>query len=354
MILKKFSSYLACFALIITVAGLSGCKKNNLIKQELEHVSLSQELPSVTDTIYTKLIDADENVYEQQIAACELYSEAYQITKTVDFVEKYKDTVKKKMVAYYCNSRRKELQEKITTGLHDNVYTLVKNVNDCTNMSAYLKRVNFDTVEFYDYYTDYINSLDTDKALCRILTCFYERNNILVFHFLDEHKEEVILAAINVIQNNSQAEENLNVYILKNNNIIDALNAVYGGIPTEYAQVVTDSSICLSRKMLEENKKLSAEDIDKLMQQLGESTPKPSPTPEPSNTPVPTATPNSSPIPTVVQSVKSIETLPPTQQPIHNTAASQPSTPTIQPQVQNSKHEPPQPTEQYTTYIFGE
>ena len=277
-----------CTVLGVLLLVISGCgNSKGALKGELKDVSLTKELPAVRITDCHYLREIDEAVYEQQIAACEMYNEAYSLTKTSDFKEKYKD-VNKKNVAQYCQSRRQELQLDIATQLNDNVYEMIKTVEDCSNISAYLKRVNYDAVNFYDYYTAYINAPSRDNAAaCRMLMSFYERNNILAFRFMGENKDDIIEKAVDQIIANSHQTEDLNKYISINNELVRALNTVYGGVPSEYADTVTKANIRLVRRLLEEDNELSSDDIDKLMRQLGEPTPEPTeaPTPKPTEEP---------------------------------------------------------------------
>lgn len=288
-----------------------GCSDKSSLKSELDGVELTMELPPVTNQGSTRLSEIDEDVYEQQLAACEMYYEAYDITRTSDYAEKYKDEVKEKKVGYYCNKRRKELQLDIATQLNDNVYVMVKGVLDCENISAYLKRVNSDTETFYDYYAEYQYSDDPERALCNILVTFYERRNVLAFSFMEEHEDEIIDAAVYDIIRNSKATDNFNMYIAKNNELIKALNTVYGGVSTEYTRLITAANVTLARKFLESDNDLSEDDIDKLMKQLGEPTPEPTDAPTEESTENPTEAPTERDVPTQ----KPIETERPTAKP---------------------------------------
>lgn len=283
MTLKRIS--LCCIACTLILLFSSGCGDQSELKSELKNVSLSYELPPISNEGASRLMEIDDDVYEQQIAACEMYYEAYQITNSADFIEKYKDDVNDKRVAFYCNKRRQELQLDIATQLNDNVYVLAKSVEDCGNIAAYLKRINYDVENFYDYYADVIYSDDTEEALCRLLITFYEKSNILAFGFMDENKDRFIEAAIDRIKKNSYADDSFNMYIKENNELIKSLNAVYGGVPSYAADEITAANIALARKLLESDNDLPSEAIDKLMMQLGEPTPTPvateTPTPEP-------------------------------------------------------------------------
>ncbi len=330
----KLSVICAVFLLLI-----SGCGRKSELTAELEGIELTNSLPSVKITDCKRLEDADDAVYEQQIAACEMYYEAYDLTRSSDFFDEYEDSLGKDKIAYYCNSRRKDLQLDIATKLSDNIYMMVKSVKDCDNIEAYLNRVNYDAVNFYDYYADYMLTDGDDDAACAILTTFYERSNILAFRFMEENKYKFIKSAVAKITSNSRETESLNKYILMNNELIKALNIVYGGIPSEYAEPVTEANVTLVRKLLEEDNDLSEEDIDTLMYQLGE----PTPTPEPTETPEPTKEPE------ITEEPAPVTTVPTTPAPVTRApATAAPARPAPQPTAV-----PNRPTATPEVYMFG-
>lgn len=295
--MKKIKFLAVCVLMLLL---LTACGDKSSLKSSLDSAKLTTELPPVSDRTYNKLADVDEEVFEQQLAACEMYIEAYEITKPSVYTKKYKDEVDEDRIEYYCNNRRKELQTEIGTKLSDNVYELIKNVRDCDNMEAYLDRVNLDATLFYDYYSEYLYSDDEDKALCDILKVFYERSNVLAFTFMDEYKDEIIEAAMKTIEDNADADTDLNMYIAMNNELIRALNNVYGGVNERYAERITESNIKLAKKLLETDDSLSDKEIQNLIAQLGQATPQPSEkaTEKPTETPEVSDKPTMIPIPT--------------------------------------------------------
>ena len=64
-----------------------GCSDKSELKTELEKINISSELPPVyiTDAMY--LEEIDEEVYQQQLAACEMYIEAHELTRTTDVID---------------------------------------------------------------------------------------------------------------------------------------------------------------------------------------------------------------------------------------------------------------------------
>lgn len=265
--MRKIKLFTLCLAIAVC---LTGCGSKSDLKTELGSAALSGRLPDVGVTGCRYLSEADDEVYHQQLAACELYYEAYDLTRTADFREKYEDSISLKRIASYCNDRRSELNLEISTQLHDNVYDMIRSVADCENTKAYVDRVDEDAFGFFDYYAEYRLGEDKADALCTILKTFYERSNVLAFRFMAEHKEEFLGAATLRIINNSVAKSDYNMYITENNELIKALNTVYGGVNSEFAYAIKQANSNLIRNMLEEDNTLDEESINRLMAQLGE------------------------------------------------------------------------------------
>ena len=276
-----------CLICLISVFCLVGCGEKSDLKRELNAVRLTYTLPEVTVSKCRYLDQADEAVYEQQLAACDLYYEAYFLTRSADYKEKYSGAIKSKRIYQYCNERRKELNSEIEEQLRKNLREIVRTVEDCNNIDAYIDRVISDTVDFYDYYAQYAYAEDREERVenaCKILKGFHERTNILAFAFMKENKQDFIDLAMDRIEENSEAVDTFSMYITENNEIVKALNAVYGGVESERAEMINSATIKLVRKMLEDDNELDEKSINNLMYQLGE----PTPTPEPTLTPEPT------------------------------------------------------------------
>lgn len=268
--MKKVKIFAIC---LISLFCLAGCGERTKLKSELASVEVTQKLPNPGVENCNYLSEADAAVYIQQISACNMYSEAYNLTKTADYTDKYGDDVKEERIAYYCRQRRAEMNEAIKEELHNNVYDMIKSVEDCQNISAYLDRVNEDTLAFFDYYDEYVKAEDKNDIACKILKTFHERSNILAFQFMAEHKGEILTEAIKRILENASATDDYNMYIVENNELIKAINSVYGGLNSENAAMVTQSNTKLIRNMLENDNELDSKSIDLLMEQLGEVTP---------------------------------------------------------------------------------
>ena len=308
---KYLKVFLVCF---ISVLCLAGCNDKSELKDILASVNITESLPEVTQKGCMYLSEADDAVYEQQIAACEMYYEASYLTRTSDYIEKYKGQVDSELIAYYCNNRRKELMDEISEDLRENIREIVETVQDCETIDAYVDRVVYDACNFYDYYAEYMYAESEEEFVdgaCKILKVFYERTNVLAFSFMKEHKDDFVYSATYRIVKNSNEHDTYSMYITENNDIIEALNVAYNGVDSNTAEIIHDATIKLVRKMLEDDNELDSKSINALMEQLGEPTPTPEPTPEPT----PSEAPKETQTPPVVVPTTPVLTQTPTQAP---------------------------------------
>ena len=278
---------------LVACLCLCGCGEKSDLKVALEEVKLSVELPETSGDSCRYLYEADYAVYEQQKAAALMYYEAYTLTNTQDYIEEFGEKVKDDKIASSCNERRKELYLEIDEAINDNVASLVRSVEDCGNIEAYIDRVRDDCFDFYHYYATYLltSGEEHEDLVCTIMKGFYERNNMFAFAFMEEYKTEITDILVSRIIENTNATEDYNLYIAENNELIKALNTIYGGVKSEYASVIMTEQTRLIRNMLEEDNELDEASINMLMYQLGEPTPSPEPTPTPEPTPEPTPAP---------------------------------------------------------------
>lgn len=283
---------------------LSGCGENNKnIMTQLNSVTISNILPKVEeDASYAFLEDIEDMVYEQQLSACKMYADTYAKTYYQQFIEDEESELSRSSgkVANTCTEKRKDIFEEIEIAFAINIYRLVRDVKDCTNIDAYVVKTHNDVLDFYDIYNKYLecSSAEEDDVLLDILLEYYERSNILAFKFLKEHNTEIVQAVVKRIENNAAAEENLRICMSQNNMLIKVLNEVYGGVSEEYAEKITELNNSLAKKLLMSMDTLTEKEREEMLEQLNPSTPTPEPTqtpgptetPKPTNTPAPLAT----------------------------------------------------------------
>ncbi len=293
---------------------LTGCSDNTDVSHILESITVVNCLPEVGEDVgYTSLSQIDDYVYEQQLAACEMYIDACNQTNFRNYTEEYNSLENKdltrdeKKIINMCTTRRREIFDEIEVEFCLNIYRLLKSVEDCPNIDAYVKKASNDVSDFYDIYGSYLNG-DEQEALINILVEYYTRTNVLALSFLDKNKNAVCKASVKRISNNADMTEDLRMYVSENNEIIKALNAIYGSIPSTYANKITDDSSYLAKKLIASMETLSNEEKLEMIYQLD-------PTPSPTPVPTPTPTPSPSPSPTPMATTAPTRTPTPTKTP---------------------------------------
>lgn len=285
---KKISLCLICCALLTSL--LSGCANYDDITASLDNVTITNTLPKVSeDASYRYLEEIDELVYEQQLNACTMYADSYKET----YYQQFEDGERKSdRIAYMCTEKRNDINTEIEIAYAVNIYRLLQDVTDCSNPDAYVVKTHKDVLDFYDLYDEYVNGDDPQQTLIDILLEYYERSNILAFTFLGENDTRVFQAALAKIEENASTEEEFRFYVNENNNIITALNEVYGGVPSEYADKMSELNTALAEKLLMSLDGITEEERLKLLEQLYPSSPSPSPSAIPSALPSSSAAPS--------------------------------------------------------------
>lgn len=279
-------------ASLVTLLLFAGCSDYGEIERELDEIKIENKLPKVGREKYRTMEEAEDAVYAQQLAACEMLSDAAEQTDSKQF-EEYDGTAKR--IAERCNDKRNEIALDIKDRYTANVYEIMEDVKDCPNVDAYVAKTYLNVETFYDEYHNYQTADNTDMALTDILVYYYDRTNVLAKSFLTRNESDVYDASVAVIEGNAQAEDDYRFYINKNNLIIKALNEIYGGVSAEYAQRINEAGNKLARNLLDSLSSLSDRERKLLMEEMGLVTPTPAPTEKP--TPKPSATPSATAVP---------------------------------------------------------
>lgn len=275
-----------CCAMLVSLT--SGCANYDDIHEALDSVTITNTLPKVPENAdYLYLDEIDELVYEQQLNACRMYADSYDKT----YYQQFEDGERKSdRIASICSEKRKSINTEIEIAYDVNIYRLLQNVTDCTNPDAYVVKTHNDVLDFYDIYDEYENGENPRETLVDILLEYYERSNILAFTFMRENSTEIFQAALSKIEDNAAAEEDFRFYVNENNQIITALNDVFGGVPAEYADKMSELNTSLAEKLLMSLDNISEEERIKLLEQLYPASP--SPSPSASAMPLPSAMPS--------------------------------------------------------------
>lgn len=335
---KKISLYLICCVLLTSL--LTGCGGYDEIIAQLNEITIQNTLPIVgEDASYDYLEEIDELVYEQQINACTMYADTYDKT----YYQQFEDgKLNPDKLAKICSEKRKEINTDIEIAFDINIYRLLQDITDCSNADAYVVKTHRDVIDFYDIYAKYENGDDPQSALIDILLEYAERSNILAFKFLDYNDSRVFKAALARIEDNTNADEDFRLKINENNLIISALNTVYGGVPEEYSEKISELNTELAKKLVVSLEDITEDEREKMLYQL-EPTPTPTIKPSVSPTPKPTASPTPKPLATPV----------PTTKPTVKPTATPKAIPTTAPTTVPTKVPSSEPTEEPYEPIFG-
>lgn len=352
---KRISTCVVCCALIMAL--VSGCSNYDDINAALDSITIQNILPKVEeDASYQSLESVEDLVYEQQLAACVMYADTYNQTYYQQFID---DGRKEGKIANICADKRKSINTDIEIAFAINVYRLLQDVRDCSNIDAYVVKTHKDVLDFYDVYDKYLNSEDQDDALIALLLDYNERSNILAFKFLDEKRTDVFETTLARIEDNAATDDNFRFKINQNNAIITALNSVYGGVPEKYAEKIAELNNELAKKLLMSLESVSDEDREKLLEQLNPSTPTPEPTssalPLQSLPPEVTPGPLATRIPATAATATSRPTATPTPRPTASPTPRPTATPTPRPVPTAAPTATPTaaPTEEPYEPIFG-
>ena len=295
----------------------TACGDYSSIETQLSEVEIENQLPDISEGGYKTMEEAEDPVYEQQIAACLMLSDSYNQTYYENFIADAQGS--KKRIMEICNKKRQSIDEDIEELYKSNIYMIMEDVEDCPNVDAYVAKTYANVQTFYDQYNKYLTAEDEDIALTNILSYYYDRTNVLAKSFLARNEKDVFDAAVSVIEDNARAEEDFRFYINKNNTIIKALNEIFGGVSAEYAQRIEKSSNKLAVNLINSLESLSDRERGVLMDELGLSTPTPSP--KPTATPKPSASPSPEPTPVPTARPTAAPTARPTTKPAVNVTA---------------------------------
>jgi len=287
-------------ASLMTLMLISGCNDYSDIEAQLREVEIENRLPDVDAGRFRTMADAEDAVYEQQIAACEMLSDSYDKTYYTNFIGNVKGSEKR--IREICNQKRQSIEEDIEKLYKKNIYAIMEDVEDCPNVDAFVDKTYSNVCLFYDEYNSYQNADNEDVELTNILVYYHDRRNLLAKSFLARNEIDVFEASVAVIEGNAQADEEFRFYINKNNSVIKALNEIYGGVPEEYAYKIEIASNKLATNLINSLESLTDRERGQLMDELGLSTPTPSPRPTP--TVKPSMTPSPTPRPTAVPTAK--------------------------------------------------
>ena len=349
---KKLLLLSMCF---LTLICSSGCSDYSSIRSELDQVTIQNTLPEVPSRKAKSIKDVEDDVYDQQIAICEMLTDSYEKTYYQNFTSNNKGSSRK--ISEICNDKRMSINKDIQERFYRNIFDLISDADDCLNPKAYVEKAYDNVLTFYDAYNKYMTDDNKDVNLTNILLNYNERRNVLAHSFLARHEKEVFKAAVAVIEGNAAADDEFRFYVNKNNLIINALNDEFGGVPKEYAERITAASTKLAINLVNSLSSLTDKERKELLDDLAVTSPSPSPTITPTPTPRPTLTP--APVMTPRPVVTRVPSTPRPVATVRPVSTPRPPEPTEAPQPEEEvivqEPEPtevPQPEEELPEYSF--
>lgn len=257
----------ALFCIIVLISILSSCGPYSKVETELNNAVIENKLPEVSGGA-TALSEIKESVYAQQIALCDMMSQAYDATALEDFQLRYSDLSKQKLISLL-NDKREEFNNNSKVLFIQNLALLTENVNNIPNKSAYIQKCLDEAAAFLNDYRKFRKeSEDRANNACDILRKYSKADNELAKQFLESNRDAFIAYATTVIEENSRVNANIRATINVNNEIIAALNTLYGGAGPEESQRISVASKRLIEKLLHSMETITEDERKQLLEQL--------------------------------------------------------------------------------------
>ena len=260
--MQKITAFLS---VLLLISLLSSCGKYNELQSELDLISIEATLPDAAGGAVT-LEEAAPQIYDQQIALCNIYNEAYQKTDSGAFVDRYTNLNKNKLLSEL-NSARQDIIEDYAEIFAENMVTILADVTDCTNVSAYVQKRYSEVQSFYLDYGRFMSAGNDASVLCDLLIKYSESTNEIAKEMLKQNQEKFTEAAVVQIETNAAAKSDFRAKITNNNSIIDAINLVYGGVYDEYVKRINNASLELVTKLIESMESLTEKEKNTLIKQ---------------------------------------------------------------------------------------
>lgn len=257
--------------LLILAVLISSCGEHKEANADIASLENHHSMPAAFGGSKT-LEEAADEIYAQQISLCEAYFETYQMTDVSIYSEKYPEAAADKLMESLTNKRR-ELNEGIAEEFIENIGIILEDVTDCEDKERYTKKIFDDARLFFNDYNKIKTATAEDFVkVNNVLVNYAKAGNDFALRVLADNKEFVMAMAIRDIEYNATAEESFRANITKNNDTIDAINIVYGGLGDneEYRDVVDKASMTLLVKLLESVETMTEEERQSVIAQLEE------------------------------------------------------------------------------------
>ena len=266
-----FKKFKAIICVILAVTSLSSCGKYAKLYETLDNMTLETVFPEIESSV-ASISDAKEYTLIQQKALSEAMVEAYKITDIETLREKHPDINRDKMMAELSN-KRVLLNNDSIIAFRDNINILLEGVDEQDRISYIQKCVK----EVEDFYLDYDKITDPDndnhKVISKIFTTYAFSKNEFAKYIIIENAEKITKAATLTIEENAEEETSLRANITKNNQIIRAINEVFGGVNSDesYKTRINNANRKLLTKTLNSMSGMSQAEKDNILSQFEET-----------------------------------------------------------------------------------
>ncbi len=231
------------FVMLVSVFLLTSCGEYDRFCDELDMLSIDLTLPEPRSGAKST-DDAKKDIYEQQSALSEAYWKAYKITETGDYPQRYIGIEKDKIISALSNARSR-INYDSEVYFAANLKVILQDAQDVPNINAYMTKQIEETREFYRDFIKLRDYTEDDyKEVTAILVKYYESDNEFAKYTLEEKEQFVIECATLQIEENSKVTEGHSASLQKNNEIIIAVNELFGGVKrnTDHASRITKAN----------------------------------------------------------------------------------------------------------------
>ncbi len=250
------SKIIKFFALVLTfllTLALTSCGKYSKFYSTTESLQIEASLPLAKSGAATTE-EAEKDIILQQSSLCLAYDEAYRITES-ELYDEYSAIPEDKRLAALSKARN-ALNAKSEAEFTNNLRTILAEVTDCPNVSAYIAKRIEETKNFYVNYIKLQSYTAEDFVdVTSIFLNFYESKNVFARSVLKDKEKLICECATLSIEENAKVSSGHSASLQKNNNIVIALNEFYGGVRgnSDYAIRISNANKILSSYVKELN-----------------------------------------------------------------------------------------------------
>lgn len=250
--------------ILMTVLLLTSCGSVSKMQKVLDTISIEATFPEPASG-FTSIDEVGGAVYEQQLALCEAYGETYKKTSYGLYENKFRNVTKQRLMSELNNARNRLNNECVNT-FADNVFMILKDVQDCQNMSTYISKRRNEVLEFYLDYADFkLEKGDIAAKRSAILLKYFEKQNEFAVSFIKNNRDAFIDACVEIVERNGEKKDNLRVHVDENNRIIKALNDLFDGTTMDVAKRVNVANRKLAETVLKDMDGLTEEEKKEIL-----------------------------------------------------------------------------------------